>query len=43
MTVVDMKIGLNDPADLTTPSVGELSTNGNHDARRLARFEDNYD
>jgi hypothetical protein len=30
-------------SDLKMPSVRELITDGNHDARWLARFEDDYD
>src|SRR5437764_1395331 len=43
--VVNAKVVLNDPAigDLKMPSVGDLIANSNHDARRLARFEDDYD
>ena len=40
-----VKIVLNDPSfsDLKMPSIRELIANGNHDARWLARFEDDYD
>jgi hypothetical protein len=43
--VVDVKVVLNDPAisDLKTPSVREFIANSNHDARRLPRFENDYD
>src|SRR5580765_1784772 len=43
--VVDVKVVLNNPAigDLKMPSVRDLVANRNHDARRLARFEDDYD
>src|ERR1700730_4724750 len=45
VTVVDVKVVLNDPAisDLKMPSVRELIANSNHDARRLARSENDYD
>src|ERR1700680_2215385 len=43
--VVNVKFVLNDPAisDLKMPSVRDLIANSNHDARRLAPFEDHYD
>src|ERR1700732_4136144 len=43
--VVNVKVVLNDPAisDLKMPSVRDLIANSNHDARRLAPFEDHYD
>jgi len=42
--IIDVKVVLNDPAvsDLKMPSVCDLVANGNHDARWLARFEDDY-
>jgi hypothetical protein len=42
--VIDVKVVLNDPAlrDLKMPSVRDLIADGNHDARRLARFEDDH-
>src|ERR1700731_3500650 len=45
VTVVNVKVVLNDPAisDLKMPSVRDLIANSNHNARRLARFEDHYD
>jgi hypothetical protein len=43
--IVDVKIVLNDPtlSDLEMPSIRDLIANSNHDARWLARFEDDYD
>jgi len=42
--VIDVKVVLNDPAlrDLKMPSVRDLIADGNHDARRLARFEGDH-
>src|SRR5580704_14002376 len=44
VSIVDVKVVLNDPAlrDLKMPSVRDLIADGNHDARGLARFEDDY-
>ena len=43
--VINVKVVLNDPtiSDLKMPSVRNLVANSNHDARRLAGFEDDYD
>ena len=43
--VVDVKVVLNDPAmgDLKMPSVRDFVADGDHDARRLASFEDDHD
>src|ERR1700719_1176637 len=43
--VINVKVVLNDPtiSDLKMPSVRDLVANSNHDARRLAGFEDDYD
>ena len=42
--VIDVKVVLDNPAlsDLKMPPVRDLIANGNHDARWLARFEDDY-
>ena len=43
--VIDVKVVLNDPAlrELEMPSVRDLVADGNHDARRFSRFEDDHD